>query len=137
MSSYVAYSPVPADQPGDEHLGHVGGARSGAADFADPAQHGATVCATSQDALRSDLAQAVCDLRCTHVDLTPTVNQLLLDSFDPIEPGQSVEAWRRASQCPIVQLATGSEPVPRELVGEWVRRGVTVVNVRSQTNQQS
>ena len=83
---------------------------------------------TSQSALLSDLADAVLRLRCTLVDLTPTIGVLLFEHPEA-QPrdGESVrEAWVRAGFT-IKQVNTGGEKVERWVRDAWIERGVQVV----------
>lgn len=82
---------------------------------------------TTQAALNSDLAQAVVDLQCNHVVLTPTVSSLLIDTFSP-SPTLSADAYITAFRlsCPITHLATGAESVSRSIRDAWLSRGVRV-----------
>lgn len=93
-------------------------------------QHGATVCMTTADALRSDLPQALIDLRCTAADLTPTVASLILEHASSVSPDSAslspVEAWRAAGFV-MRHLNTGAEPVPMWLRREFLKRGVSVL----------
>lgn len=91
---------------------------------------------TTTDQLRTDLAQVVRDMRCTHVALTPTVSRLLLEAFpDPPDAESELSKWREKTGLRLWHHSTGSEPVPRWMATEWLKRGVNVVNVGRRTSQ--
>ncbi|GAA5977485.1 hypothetical protein JCM11641_000978 [Rhodosporidiobolus odoratus] len=90
--------------------------------------HGSTLCITTQPSLLSSLVSSILALRCTLVDLTPTVSAVLFEHPDaqPVE-GESVqEAWERAG-FRIKQVNTGGERVEKAVREKWRERGVRVV----------
>ncbi|GAA5851882.1 hypothetical protein JCM8547_000086 [Rhodosporidiobolus lusitaniae] len=90
--------------------------------------HGSTLCITTPSSLFSSLATSISALRCTLVDLTPTIAALLFE-HDEAQPrdGETVkEAWERAG-FRIKQVNTGGERVEKSVREKWRERGVRVV----------
>lgn len=85
---------------------------------------------TTSDALRTDLVQAMLDLDCTAVDLTPSVASLLLDhelftTTENLSVTETRQIWKAAG-FRLRQLNTGSEAVPVSLKRAFLRRGVDI-----------
>ena len=91
-------------------------------------QHGSTICLTTPASLFSDLAGSILRLKCTLVDLTPTISSLLFEhpEAQPRENETAKEAWDRAG-FKIKQVNTGGEKVERAVRERWRERGVRVV----------
>ena len=83
---------------------------------------------TSPSNLMSDLAGTILRLRCTLVDLTPTISSLLFEHPDakPREGETVKEAWKRAG-FEIKVINTGGEKVEKWVRDAWMDRGVKVV----------
>ncbi|KAA1111531.1 hypothetical protein PGT21_003152 [Puccinia graminis f. sp. tritici] len=96
----------------------------------DTLAHGATICMTTVEDLKSDLIGTMIDLRCTTVDLTPTVLHVLLEdelfrSTQNLSPERVAEKWTGRGFY-LNHLNTGAEPVSADLRRQFLARGVSV-----------
>ncbi|PLW46152.1 hypothetical protein PCASD_04155 [Puccinia coronata f. sp. avenae] len=96
----------------------------------DTLAHGATICMTTEENLKSDLVGTIVSLKCTTVDLTPTVLRILLedDLFTATEnmpPERVAEIWAKQG-FHLNHLNTGAEPVSADLRRQFLSRGVSV-----------
>ncbi|MBW0533122.1 hypothetical protein O181_072837 [Austropuccinia psidii MF-1] len=92
--------------------------------------HGATICITSSENLKSDLMTSIIDLDCNALDLTPSVAQLLLDhqlftSTNGLPIQKVRKIWDMAG-LHLTHLNTGAESVPESLRRAFLSRGVSV-----------
>ncbi|GAA5828502.1 hypothetical protein JCM11251_000821 [Rhodosporidiobolus azoricus] len=90
--------------------------------------HGSTLCITTPSSLYSSLADSILALKCTLVDLTPTVAAVLFEHAEAVpEEGESEkDAWERTG-FRLKQVNTGGEKVEKAVREKWRERGVRVV----------
>ncbi|WAQ92154.1 hypothetical protein PtA15_16A60 [Puccinia triticina] len=96
----------------------------------DTLAHGSTICMTSEENLKTDLIGTMISLRCTAVDLTPTVLNILLEdelfkSTENLTRARVAEQWA-ARGLYLNHLNTGAEPVSADLRRQFLSRGVSV-----------
>lgn len=96
----------------------------------DTLAHGSTVCMTTAESLKSDLIGSIIVLKCTTVDLTPTVLNFLLEhdlfkSTHNLPATQVRQIWSSRGFY-LNHINTGAEPVSAEIRQQFLSRGVSV-----------
>ncbi|KNF05500.1 hypothetical protein PSTG_01312 [Puccinia striiformis f. sp. tritici PST-78] len=96
----------------------------------DTLAHGSTICMTTEENMKADLIGTMIWLRCTTVDLTPTVLDILMQddlfrSTANLSRERVVEKWA-AEGFYLNHLNTGAEPVSADVRRQFLSRGVSV-----------